>query len=119
MKYALVIKLPAVAKRERDEADEAAIHRECDALTRDAREAGRYCGSMRLEPDGAVASVRIEGHHPVVVDGPFAETKEFLAGIYVVDCQSVEQAVAYAQRHPGAKRGRIEVVPLLSLDPLT
>lgn len=117
MKYALVIKMPAGAAREPDEAEEAAIHRECDALTSDAREAGRYCGSMRLAPGGAVASVRIEGHHTVVIDGPFAETKEFLAGIYVVDCQSVEQAVAYAQRHPGAKRGRIEVVPLMGLDP--
>jgi hypothetical protein len=118
MKYALVIKMPVSAKREHDEADEAAIHQECDALTRDVREAGRYCGSMRLEPGGAVASVRIEGHHAVVVDGPFAETKEFLAGIYVVDCQSLEQAVAYAQRHPGAKRGRIEVVPLMGFDGL-
>jgi hypothetical protein len=117
MKYALVIKMPAGIARKPDEAEEAAIHEECDALTRDARQQGRYCGSMRLEPGGAVANVRMEGHHPVVVDGPFAETKEFLAGIYVVDCQSVEQAVAYAQRHPGARRGRIEVVPLMSLDP--
>jgi hypothetical protein len=117
MKYALVIKMPAGLAREPDEALEAAIHQECGALTRDVREAGRYHGSMRLDHGGAVASVRLEGHHPVVIDGPFAETKEFLAGIYVVDCDSVEQAVAYAQRHPGAKRGRIEVVPLLSLDP--
>jgi hypothetical protein len=117
MKYALVIKMPVSATRQPSEADEAAIHEECDALTRDAREAGRYFGSMRLEPSGAVASVRIEGHHTVVVDGPFAETKEFLAGIYVVDCQTVEQAVAYAQRHPGARRGRVEVVPLVSIDP--
>jgi hypothetical protein len=117
MKYALVIKMPASAAREHNEAEEAAIHHECDALTRDAREAGRYFGSMRLEPSGAVASVRVEGHRAVVTDGPFAETKEFLAGIYVVDCQSVEQAIAYAQRHPGAKRGRIEVVPLMGFDP--
>lgn len=117
MKYALVIKMPVGIAGESSEADEVAIHQECDVLTRDVREAGRYHGSMRLEPSGAVASVRIEGHHPVVIDGPFAETKEFLAGIYVVDCQSLEQAVAYAQRHPGAKRGRIEVVPLISLDP--
>ena len=116
MKYALVIKQPTSFIKEATAADEAAIQHECHALTDDVRKAGRYCGSMRLSPAGALASVRMEGHNPVVTDGPFAETKEFLAGIYVVDCRTLEEAVAYAQRHPGARRGRVEVVELLSLD---
>ncbi|WP_298872716.1 YciI family protein [uncultured Bradyrhizobium sp.] len=51
-----------------------------------------------------------------MTDGPFAETKEFLAGLYIVECDTIEQAAAYARRHPGASFGSIEIRPIGDFD---
>lgn len=116
MKYALLIHLPAGAAGRITADEEQHIQDVCHALTEDTRQAGRYLGSMRLAPEEQAVSLKREGGRQVVVDGPFAETKEFLAGIYVVECDSVEQALAYARRHPGAARGTVEVRPLVSME---
>jgi len=55
----------------------------------------------------------------MTTDGPFAEVKEYLAGIYVVDCDSIERAVEIAGRVPEAEHGLVEVRPVLSLDAFT
>jgi hypothetical protein len=55
----------------------------------------------------------------MTTDGPFAEVKEYLAGIYVVDCDSIERAVEVAGRVPEAEHGLVEVRPVLSLDAFT
>lgn len=117
MKYALLIHLPAGAAGKITEAEERNIQDVCHALTEDVRGKGKYLGSMRLAPETqAVTLTRQAGKH-VVVDGPFAETKEFLAGLYVVECDTVEEALEYARRHPGARNGTVEVRPLVSMDP--
>jgi hypothetical protein len=117
MKYALLIHLPAGAAAKVTAAEEQDIQNVCHALTEDTRAAGRYLGSMRLAPEDRAVTLKLEAGRQVVLDGPFAETKEFLAGIYVVECDTVEQALAYARRHPGAARGTVEVRPLVSIDP--
>lgn len=118
MKYALLIHLPAGAAARITEAEEQNIQDVCHALTEDTRKAGRYLGSMRLAPEEKAVTLKLEAGKHVVVDGPYAETKEFLAGIYVVECDTVEQALAYARRHPGAAVGTVEVRPLASIDPV-
>jgi hypothetical protein len=116
MKYALLIHLPAGAAGKVTQAEEQNIQDVCHALTEDTRAAGRYLGSMRLAPEEQAVSLKLDAGKHVVVDGPFAETKEFLAGIYVVECDTVEQALAYARRHPGAAMGTVEVRPLVSME---
>lgn len=114
MKYVLLIHLPAGAAAQITEAQEQNIQDVCHALTEDVRGKGRYGGSMRLAPENQAVSLRVQAGKPVVVDGPFAETKEFLAGIYVVECDTLDEAVGYARRHPGAALGTIEIRPLVS-----
>jgi hypothetical protein len=77
----------------------------------DAREAG---GPLR-GPSGA-ATVRVRRSERLVSDGPFAETKEFIAGFDVVECETREQAIELAGAHPVAKFGAIEVRELLPDD---
>ncbi len=68
----------------------------------------RLLGSPVAAPD-AGRTVRVRGGEPIVTDGPYAETKEFLAGFDLLECDSLEEAVDIASRHPVAKFGAIEV----------
>ena len=49
-------------------------------------------------------------------DGPFAETKEQLGGLYVLECKDLDEAIEYAKRIPTAKHGSIEIRPILNFD---
>ena len=118
MKYALLIHLPAGVDEQLSTADEQSINETCDKLTRDVRRAGHYGGSVRLAPARTAVSLRMRGREQIVTDGPFTETKEYLAGFYLLDCESLDEAIAYAGRHPGAPLGRIEIRPVHSQDPV-
>jgi hypothetical protein len=66
--------------------------------------------------DPALAKrVEVSGDQTVISDGPFAESKEHLAGFYLVDCESEERALAIAARVPDAVWGLVEVRPVLDL----
>lgn len=67
-------------------------------------------GSQLAGPEAA-ATVRVRGPHTLVTDGPFVESKEFLAGFDVIDCATAEEAVAAAAAHPVASFHAIEVRP--------
>ncbi len=61
-------------------------------------------------PDGK------KGGSPVFTDGPFAETKEVLGGFYLLECDDLDEALAWAQQIPGAWHGKVEVRPVLEFD---
>ena len=65
-----------------------------------------------LEPPPNARTVRVRNGEAIVTDGPFAETKEVLGGFYVLDCASMDEAVALAADIPPAKNGAIEVRPI-------
>jgi hypothetical protein len=67
----------------------------------------------RLRPDGDTTSLRLDGDELMITDGPFAETKEHLAGFEVLECASLEEAVEVASHHPAAGMGTIELRQLL------
>ena len=78
---------------------------------------GRLGPVARLMPSTAATTVRA-GREALVLDGPFAETKEQLLGFYVVDCATLEDAVAAAKALKGdEKRGAFEIRPLRSFVP--
>ena len=56
--------------------------------------------------------MRIRNGETLVTDGPFAETKEQLGGYYVLDCENIDEALAYAAKIPAAENGSIEVRPV-------
>jgi hypothetical protein len=95
-----------------------------DALSDDERSAtyARYrafgesagakmLGGAELGPNATATTVRVRDGETVVTDGPFVETKEALGGFYVLECDTIDEAVALAAQIPGAETGAIEVRP--------
>jgi hypothetical protein len=70
----------------------------------------RLCGS-ELEPPGSARTVRVRESRAMVTDGPFAETKEQIAGYDVLECADLDEAIEAARRHPMARLGILEVRP--------
>jgi hypothetical protein len=78
-----------------------------------AKAGGR--SGVRLQPASSAISVRLRDGKTDVIDGPYADTKEKLAGYFMIDVASVEEAVAWAQRCPSARYGTIEVRPIMDV----
>jgi hypothetical protein len=71
----------------------------------------RLYGS-ELEPPGSARTVRVRDSRAIVTDGPFAETKEQIAGFDVLECADLDEAIEVASRHPMARLGMLEVRPI-------
>ncbi len=82
------------------------------AYTEAMRAAGALVGADRLQPTSAATTVRNVGGKTKVLDGPYAEAKEQLAGYYIVEAPDLDAAVSWAARCPGAERGVMEVRPI-------
>ena len=100
--------------------EEEAVMARLRAAQEEMAKAGRLGPVARLMPTTAATTLRKDGAAPIVIDGPFAETKEQLLGFYVVDCESLEEALDFARElgkvNPG---GAYEIRPLLLFDPGT
>jgi hypothetical protein len=84
-----------------------------DAFTQHVRERGAYVAGEALHPTAAATTVRVRAGQTLTTDGPFAETKEALGGLYIVEAADLDEAIAYAAMIPGAQRGSIEVRPIV------
>jgi hypothetical protein len=85
-------------------------------VCREASRRGAYVTSEALGNDTRAArTVRVRGGKVLTTDGPFAETKEVLGGYYVLDCASLEEALAYAAKIPDAAIGSVEVRPVIAV----
>ena len=73
---------------------------------------GVLVGRERLRPTTSATTVQVRDGDLVIADGPFAETKEQIAGFYVVDCRDLDEAIEVASRIPAAQYGTIEVRPV-------
>ena len=80
------------------------------------REAGLLVSVNRLHSVESATSVRVRGEETEIVDGPFAVTKEFLAGYYILECADLDEALRHAARLPMAPFATIEVRPVMSPD---
>jgi hypothetical protein len=85
---------------------------ECLAYDRSIRESGHCVSSEALEPVATAKTVRVRDGRVLRTDGPFAETKEALAGFYLVEAADIDEAVALAAKIPPARVGSIEVRPI-------
>jgi hypothetical protein len=75
-------------------------------------ERGVLQGGERLRPAADATTVRVRNAEVLATDGPFAETKEQLAGYFVVECKDLDEAIEVAAKIPGAKTGGVEVRPI-------
>lgn len=73
---------------------------------------GATLGGARLRPVADATTVRVRDGETLVSDGPFAETKDFIGGIDIIECADLDDAIAIAARHPYASRGCVEVRPV-------
>ncbi len=88
------------------------------SVMQDAREKGILLAVEGLKPTALATTVRIDDGKPVTIDGPFAETKEQLAGYYILECQDLDEAIEWAKRIPSACKGAagcIEIRPVADL----
>ncbi len=88
------------------------IYGRYQALATDARGAGVMQGGDQLASTRDATTVRVREGQPLVLDGPYAETKEALGGYFLFECASIEEAVDWASRIPAAEHGAIEVRPV-------
>jgi len=79
------------------------------------RKAGAFVDGAALVPPTSATTVRIRDGKRLITDGPFAETKEFLGGFYVLECDSLDRALELAADCPGASYGSIEIRPFMDL----
>src|SRR4051812_18983737 len=77
------------------------------------KHAGAIKGGHGLQPTPTATSVRVRDGERLVTDGPFAETKEQLAGYYLIDAGNLDEAIAVAADIPGAQFGTVEVRPIM------
>ena len=90
--------------------------RHCLAHADDLREQGKLLDAQMLAAPAAAKSVRIRNGRQTTVDGPFAETKEMIAGFNVVEASSMDEAVRMAAEWPWAQTGCVEVRPIIDFD---
>ncbi len=109
MRYVLLIYgSEALAQEER-----AAIMRAHPAFLQEVQQRGLLTGGAALLPTSSATTVRVRNGKAMITDGPFAETKEQLAGFYILNCKDLDEAIAMAARIPDAVAGSIEIRPVI------
>jgi hypothetical protein len=111
MQYALLIYTPEPTEEVPQEAM-AAEMAEYDAFSQHLRDRSAMLGGEALDSTATATTVRVVGGKTITTDGPFAETKETLGGVYLVEAADLDEAIAFAAMIPGAKHGCIEVRPV-------
>jgi hypothetical protein len=91
--------------------------RECRARSDDFKNSGLLIAAEALQPVEAATTVRVRHGSMVTTDGPFAETKEQLAGFYLLEARDLNEAIQLASKIPPAREGSIEVRPVRALEP--
>jgi len=89
--------------------------RHCVAYDEKIRASGHCLASEALQPVQTATTVRVRNGKTSMTDGPFAETKEHLAGFYLIEAKNLDEAIQIASRIPPARVGSIEVRPVRQL----
>ena len=84
--------------------------------TQQLQEAGVLVAGDGLQPGDTASTVRVRDGEALVTDGPFAETKELLAGYYLIDVDDLDAALGWAAKVPNAPFGSVEIRPVMVYD---
>jgi hypothetical protein len=112
VKYMLLIYL---AENVMDESEREQCYAESTKLACDLHARGQYLAASPLQPVSTATSVRIREGKRLITDGPFAETREHLGGYYVIEAENLDEAIGIAARIPGARKGTVEIRPVMEL----
>lgn len=101
--------------------DEKALHSpadsECAAYAEAVAQSGRMLAAEALEPAATATTIRVRAGQTTITDGPFAETKEQLAGFYLIEARDLNEAIRLAAGIPAARVGSVEARPVRQLQP--
>jgi hypothetical protein len=81
-------------------------------FSRELKDAGKLGPNEELDHPTTARSLRLENGQPVITDGPYAETREQLGGFYLIEADSMDEALRWAAKVPSAAHGTIEVRPI-------
>ena len=115
MKYMLLIynDEQALSETERQQ-----CYTESTQLAQQIHSSGQYLAANPLHPTSMATSVRVRNGKRLVTDGPFAETREQLGGYFLIEANNLDQAIAIAGRIPMARKGTVEVRPVIDIQGL-
>jgi hypothetical protein len=119
MKYILLIHQDEKAWEQLSEPEREEIFRDYMEFSQEIKSDGHYIASARLHPASTARSVRVRGGKRLVTDGPFIETREQLGGYFLIEAKDLEEAIGIATRAPTARRGTIEVRPVMDVPAAT
>ncbi len=115
MRYLLLLHSAPDAGPEPGSPEEAAEMPQWFAVTEEMGKAGVMLGGEALHGVETATTVRVRDGKTVTTDGPFAETKETLGGFYMLDVDSLDDAIEWATKLPNAPYGSIEIRPIMEL----
>lgn len=100
----------------RSEEENGKIFADYMQYTQDIKDSGHFVAGDALQPTDTATTIRIRNNETMITDGPFAETKEQLGGYYLLECDSLEEAIEKASKIPSVTYGSIEVRPIMVFD---
>ena len=112
MKYMLLIYLDEQAL---SEAERQQCYAESTQLAQEIHSSGQYLAANPLHPTSMATSVRVRNGKRLVTDGPFAETREQLGGYFLIEANNLDEAIGIAARIPMARKGTVEVRPVIDI----
>ena len=115
MKYLCLVYYDENIMKNMSQAEWDALNRECIGCVEGLQNSGNYLDGAPLLTTDTARTVRVREGKALVSDGPFAETKEQLAGFYMLEASDVEAAVELAKKIPPARYGSVEVRPVRDL----
>ena len=112
MKHMLLIYMGEQAM---DETERQHCYVDSTQLAHELKASGKYLSANPLHPVATATSVRVRDGKRLVTDGPFAETREQLGGYFLIDARDLDEAMSIAARIPAARRGTVEIRPVIEL----
>ena len=112
MKYMMLIYMEPNAMTD---AEREHCYVESTQLTHELNARGQYLAANPLHPTATATTVRIREGKQLVTDGPFMETREQLGGYFLIDAKNLDEAIGIAARIPGARKGTVEIRPVLDM----
>jgi hypothetical protein len=114
MQYMLLIYNDPSSWETMSEAEQGAIYGAYGTFTEELQSSGKMVSGDALQPTSTATSVRVRNGETLTTDGPFAETKEVLGGYYLIDVDTLDEALEWAAKLPGSTYGTVEVRPLVT-----
>jgi len=116
MKFLMMIYVDDALLQALPEGEFDTMMRGCLQHADELRAAGCVLDSQQLEPPASARALRVRQQRAQVLDGPFAETKEYLAGFNLIEAENLDEAMRIAQGFPWARIGAIELRPVRDMD---